>query len=38
MPCPACGHPLMVEKIIDERLEYQGQSLTRPPVIQFKEK
>jgi len=28
MPCPACGHPLMVEKIVDERLEYQGQSLT----------
>lgn len=28
MPCPACGHPRMVEKTVDERLEYQGQSLT----------
>ncbi|NTW82693.1 MAG: type II toxin-antitoxin system MqsA family antitoxin [Chlorobiaceae bacterium] len=28
MKCPACGHPEMVDKVLDETLTYGGQSLT----------
>lgn len=27
MQCPACGQPQMIEKTVDERLEYGGESL-----------
>ena len=27
MQCPACGQPQMIEKTVDERLEYSGESL-----------
>ena len=28
MNCPACGHPDMVDKVLDETLSYGSQSLT----------
>lgn len=28
MKCPVCGHPDMVDKVLDETLAYGGQSLT----------
>jgi len=28
MKCPACGHPDMVDRVLDETLSYGGQSLT----------